>query len=164
MADAFQVQGLDGVLDRLKALPEAVGAKGGGPVRAALAKGARVFRNQAISNAPRDTGLLQESIVARRDSRPGAVGATEAYFIGVKRKSRRYSNTKRNRGKGRVGKTYFVDGTAFYWLWVEFGSEKMAARPFLRPAFEQRKEDALNVIVNEMQAGLARAERKLGIR
>ena len=162
MADAFQVQGLDGVLDRLKALPEAVGAKGGGPVRAALAKGARVFRNQAISNAPRDTGLLQESIVARRDSRPGAVGATEAYFIGVKRKSRRYSNTKRNRGKGRAGKTYFVDGTAFYFFFLEFGTEKMAARPFLRPAFEARKEDAMNTIITELNAGIDRAVRKLG--
>ena len=57
-----------------------------------------------------------------------------------------------------------MEGTAFYFLFLEFGTEKMRARPFLRPAFEQRKEDALNVIVNEMQAGLARAERKLGIR
>ena len=164
MAESVRVAGLDGVLERLQALPAAVGAKGGGPARAALAKGARVFRDQAIANAPRDTGLLQESIVARRDSKPQMVGASEAYFVGVRRKARRYANTKRNRGKGRAGKTYFVDGTAFYWLFLEFGSEKMAARPFLRPAFESRKEDALNVIVNEMQAGLARAERKLGIR
>ena len=163
MADV-RVEGLDGVLERLRALPAAVGAKGGGPARAALAKGARVFRDQAIANAPRDTGLLQESIVARRDSKPHLIGASEAYFVGVKRKSKRYANTKRNRGKGRAGKTYFVEGTAFYFLFLEFGTEKMRARPFLRPAFEQRKEDALNVIVNEMQAGLARAERKLGIR
>lgn len=164
MAETFRVDGLDGVLERLRALPAAVGAKGGGPARAALAKGARVFRDQAITNAPRDSGLLQESIVARRDSRPGLVGAAEAYYVGVRRKARRYANTKRNRGKGRVGKTYFVEGTAFYWLFLEFGTEKMRARPFLRPAFEQRKEDALSVIVAEMQAGLARAESKLGIR
>lgn len=164
MAEAVRVAGLDGVLERLQALPAAVGAKGGGPARAALAKGARVFRDQAIANAPRDTGLLQESIVARRDSRPGMVGASEAYYVGVRRKARRYANTKRNRGKGRAGKTYFVDGTAFYWLFLEFGTEKMAARPFLRPAFESRKEDALNVIVTEMHAGIDRAVRKLGAR
>lgn len=164
MAEAVRVAGLDGVLERLQALPAAIGAKGGGPARAALAKGARVFRDQAIANAPRDTGLLQESIVARRDSRPGMVGASEAYYVGVRRKARRYANTKRNRGKGRAGKTYFVDGTAFYWLFLEFGTEKMAARPFLRPAFESRKEDALNVIVTEMHAGIDRAVRKLGAR
>lgn len=164
MAEAVRVAGLDGVLERLQALPAAVGAKGGGPARAALAKGARVFRDQAIANAPRDTGLLQESIVARRDSRPGMAGASEAYYVGVRRKARRYANTKRNRGKGRAGKTYFVDGTAFYWLFLEFGTEKMAARPFLRPAFESRKEDALNVIVTEMHAGIDRAVRKLGAR
>lgn len=163
MADV-RVEGLDGVLERLQALPAAVGAKGGGPARAALAKGARVFRDQAIANAPRDTGLLQESIVARRDSKPQMVGASEAYFVGVRRKARRYANTKRNRGKGRAGKTYFVDGTAFYWLWVEFGSEKMSARPFLRPAFESRKEDAMNTIVAELHAGIDRAVRKLGAR
>lgn len=164
MAETVRVTGLDGVLERLQALPAAVGAKGGGPARAALAKGARVFRDQAIANAPRDTGLLQESIVARRDSRPGMAGASEAYYVGVRRKARRYANTKRNRGKGRAGKTYFVDGTAFYWLFLEFGTEKMAARPFLRPAFESRKEDALNVIVTEMHAGIDRAVRKLGAR
>lgn len=164
MAETVRVAGLDGVLERLQALPAAVGAKGGGPARAALAKGARVFRDQAIANAPRDTGLLQESIVARRDSRPGMAGASEAYYVGVRRKARRYANTKRNRGKGRAGKTYFVDGTAFYWLFLEFGTEKMAARPFLRPAFESRKEDALNVIVAEMHAGIDRAVRKLGAR
>lgn len=164
MAETVRVAGLDGVLERLQALPAAVGAKGGGPARAALAKGARVFRDQAIANAPRDTGLLQESIVARRDSRPGMAGASEAYYVGVRRKARRYANTKRNRGKGRAGKTYFVEGTAFYWLFLEFGTEKMAARPFLRPAFESRKEDALNVIVTEMHAGIDRAVRKLGAR
>ena len=152
------------MLERLQALPAAVGAKGGGPARAALAKGARVFRDQAITNAPRDSGLLQESIVARRDSRPGLVGAAEAYYVGVRRKARRYANTKRNRGKGRAGKTYFVDGTAFYWLFLEFGTEKMAARPFLRPAFEARKEDALNTVVFELGAGIDRAVRKLGAR
>lgn len=161
MAETVRVAGLDGVLERLQALPAAVGAKGGGPARAALAKGARVFRDQAIANAPRDTGLLQESIVARRDSKPHLIGASEAYFVGVKRKAKRYANTKRNRGKGRAGKTYFVDGTAYYWMFAEFGTEKMAARPFLRPAFEARKEEALNVIVDELRRGLDRATAKL---
>ena len=162
MAETVHVEGLDGVLDRLKALPAAVVAKGGGPARAALAKGARMFRDQAIANAPRDTGLLQENIVARRDSKPQLVGASEAYFVGVRRKSRRYSNTKRNRGKGRVGKTYFVEGTAFYWLFLEFGTVKMAPRPFLRPAFDQRKESVLSAIVDELNRGIDRAVRKLG--
>lgn len=161
MAETVRVTGLDGVLERLKSLPPELGSKGGGPARAALAKGARLFRDQAIANAPRDTGLLQESIVARRDSRPGMAGASEAYYVGVRRKARRYANTKRNRGKGRAGKTYFVEGTAFYWIWLEFGSEKMRARPFLRPAFEARKEEALNVIVDELRRGLDRATAKL---
>lgn len=158
---SVQLQGLDGLLDALKALPKEIGAKGGGPARVALAKATRIIRDQAIANAPRDTGLLQENIIMHRDRKPHLAGAAEHYSVGVRRKSRRYANTKRNKGKGRVGKTYFVDGTAYYWMFLEFGTEKMAARPFMRPAFESRKEEAMATIVTELRAGLDRAARKL---
>lgn len=160
-----QLQGLDGLLDALKALPAEIGAKGGGPARVALAKATRIIRDQAIANAPRDTGLLQENIIMHRDRKPHLAGAAEHYSVGVRRKSRRYANTKRNKGKGRVGKTYFVEGSAYYWQFIEFGFTRNGVtyppRPFLRPAFESRKEEAMDTIVTELRAGLDRAARKL---
>ncbi|MGV8944664.1 HK97-gp10 family putative phage morphogenesis protein [Thermomonas sp.] len=161
--DSFHVEGLEGVLDALKNLPAEVGAKGGGPAKAALRKGANVIRDQAIANAPRATGFMASQIATSRDSKPQMVGATEHFWVGVKRgKAKRYANTKRNRGKQRAGKTYSTAGNAYYWRFLEFGSEKMKEpKPFLRPAFESRKEDALNAIVAELRAGIDRAAKKL---
>lgn len=34
----------------------------------------------------------------------------------------------------------------FYWRFIKFGTVKMAARPFLRPAFETRKREAADAI------------------
>jgi HK97 gp10 family phage protein len=160
-----QIEGLADLKRRLEALPKEVGAKGGGPARAALFRGAKVIRDQAIANAPRETGFLISQIAALRSRNPRIYGATEMYSVGVKLgKARRYANTKRNRGKQRVGKTYNVEGNAFYWRFIEFGTEKRGATPFLRPAFESRKEDALDTIVRELGAGIDRAVRKLGAR
>lgn len=44
-----------------------------------------------------------------------------------------------------------------YWWLVEFGTSKMAARPFLRPAFESQKMAAMLVIKAEMERGVALA-------
>ncbi|MEO6659445.1 MAG: HK97-gp10 family putative phage morphogenesis protein [Burkholderiaceae bacterium] len=160
--ESFHVEGLEGVLDALKKLPAEVGAKCGGPAKAALRKGANVIRDLAINNAPRASGFMASQIATSRDSKPQLVGATEHFWVGVRRgKSKRYANTKRNRGRQRAGKTYQVDGNAYYWKFLEFGTEKMKAQPFLRPAFESRKEDALNVIVAELRAGIDRAAKKL---
>jgi HK97 gp10 family phage protein len=37
---------------------------------------------------------------------------------------------------------YVSQKTAWYWKFLEFGTSKMAAKPFLRPAFESMKEQA----------------------
>lgn len=46
---------------------------------------------------------------------------------------------------------------AFYWKYVEYGTRKMSARPFLRPAADQNRTDHLN----RMQAALERAATKV---
>ncbi|WP_405468601.1 HK97-gp10 family putative phage morphogenesis protein [Morganella morganii] len=39
----------------------------------------------------------------------------------------------------------------FYWWFVEFGTSKMAARPFMRPGFEAKKEAAAEVVVRTLK-------------
>lgn len=51
-----------------------------------------------------------------------------------------YIVTVRHKGNGVVGQPY-AEG-----IYNEFGTSKMTARPFLRPAFEARKEDAVKAI------------------
>jgi len=155
------VKGLDGLLDALKALPPEIASKNGGPARAALAKGARIIRDDARQRVPVDTGAVKANIVMKRDSRPDRFGANERYTIGVRGGASKYANTKRNVRKGRAGKEYKTAGSTYYWRFLEFGSEKAPAHPFLRPAFESNQQRALDVIVSTLTKGIERAAKKV---
>lgn len=167
MADTQTLHGLDGFLVALKKLPPEIGSKGGGPARKALRKGAMVIRDEAERRAPEDTGNLRDSIVTRRDPKPHLSHAAEVYWVGVKGGGRRkYANTKRNRRNRRTGQEYEVSGNAYYWRFIEFGftranGDEVAAQPFLRPAFNSKKQEALDVIVLEMTKGIDKAVRKV---
>lgn len=54
-------------------------------------------------------------------------------------------------------------GKAFWGMWVEFGiaSRGIAARPFLRPAFESRKMEALNRLGKSLGEQIEKAATKL---
>jgi HK97 gp10 family phage protein len=163
MASNLQhVQGLDGLLDALKALPPEIASKNGGPARAALAKGAKIIRDDARIRAPKDTGATAANIVMKRDGRPDRFGVNERYTVGVRGGSlSTYSNTKRNRRKGVVGKKYEKQSSTYYWRFKEFGTEKMAATPFMRPAFESNQARAMAAITDTLAKGIERAAKKV---
>ena len=155
------IRGLDGLLDALKALPPEISSKNGGPARVALAKGARVVRDEVRRRAPKDSGALVKNVIMQRDRNPQRSGANERYLIGVRGGAKNYANTKRNVRKGRAGKEYKTDGNTYYWRFKEFGTKKMPADPFLRPAFESKKEEAMNVIASTLASGIERAAKKV---
>lgn len=45
----------------------------------------------------------------------------------------------------------------FYGAHVEFGTSKMSARPFMRPAFDEKKGEAESILVQEIREGLSEA-------
>jgi HK97 gp10 family phage protein len=51
---------------------------------------------------------------------------------------------------------------AYYWFFVEFGSAKMRARPFLRPAFEARKTQAVEAAIAEFRKLITAEMDKMG--
>lgn len=160
-SNPVMLRGLDGLLAALKALPPAVASKNGGPARVALARGAKVIRDDSRVRAPKDTGALVANIVMQRDRQPQESGVNERYVVGVRGGARRYANTKRNVRKGRAGKEYTTAGNTYYWRFKEFGTEKMPAEPFLRPAFESQKENALAVITDTLAKGIQAAAKKV---
>lgn len=162
MADTVQVVGLNELLTKLKTLPAELASKRGGPVRAALFQAAKVVRDEARQDAPRRTGSLAANIVAKRNPHPEAHRANEEYGIMVSSIKRKYADTARNRRKGRVGKSYRVAGPAYYWRFLEFGTRKMTARPFLRPAFDRTKSHALDVFTRALASGIDKLVAKLG--
>ncbi|HGN2540501.1 TPA: HK97-gp10 family putative phage morphogenesis protein, partial [Proteus mirabilis] len=45
----------------------------------------------------------------------------------------------------------------FYWWFVEFGTAKMPAQPFMRPSFEAKKEATAKVIVQTLKEDIEKA-------
>lgn len=163
-----EVEGLAEVVARLKALPAELVGNGGGPVRKALAKAARIVRDEARARAPYDEeGIgkhLRDQIVMKRDPNPRAIdNAAERYIVAVKFKAKKYANTRKNRRKGRVGQKYQNFGDFHYWIPLEFGSSKIPAGKysFMRPAFEATKDSLSGVVRDELSSAIAQVVRRM---
>jgi HK97 gp10 family phage protein len=120
--------------------------------RAATRAGAAVFRDAARATAPVKSGALRAGIVvnSRRSDGPHMV----RYGARVRPGKRgTYANSQANRRKGKAGKKYSQDGPEFYGKFLEYGTSKMQARPFMRPAFGANVNRALDAF----KARLARA-------
>ena len=159
--ERIDVKGLDGVLKMLKSLPPEIVSRRGGPVKAALRKAAQVIQKQAklnlqaIMDAPNEggvddpTGLLRDSIIVSRDPRPQQSGANERYLVRVKKK--RYPKQPRVTTQ-RVG------------YLLEIGTERRRAMPWMRPAFEAKKGQAVTVFVDTLTKSIDRIIKKLAAR
>ncbi|MCK5581820.1 MAG: HK97 gp10 family phage protein, partial [Candidatus Omnitrophica bacterium] len=126
MADTLSVR-VDGLkeLDReLRGLGEKVARRA---LRSALNTGAQVIKKDAIARAPFLTGRLAKKSIYVKRTREKGNKFKEVYIIGV-RTGRREGQKNRN---------------AFYWFFSEFGTKFMAAKPFLVPAFESKKNEAI---------------------
>lgn len=155
MAD-IAIEGLEDVLAAMAALPDSI-TKNAAPF--AMRKGANVIAKEAASRAPVRTGNLKKLIAVRKRKRKPADVAI-AYSVGVLGgAASTYGDTKGNRKKQRVGKM-LQEQNAYYWRFLEFGTEKMKAKPFLRPAFDSAGEDAIDAIAEGFRTGLTRAVTK----
>lgn len=158
----MQLQGLNGVLETLKSLPPEVVSKRGGPVKLALAKGARVIRDQAAINLKAaiarngdvSTGLLEKNLIVSR-GKPPFDGKGERYLVRVKRKA--YDAQKLTRRQA-AGKRVTTLKTANL---LEYGSSHQPATPWLRPAFRATAGKAINVTVDDLKRRIDLAVKKL---
>lgn len=168
MADGidFKIDGLEQLLGKLDSISDDLKRKGG---RAALRKAANVIRAAAQAGASRiDDPATAESISknidvrwnARRFKRTGDLG----FRVGVLGGARQYGDTKVNRRKQRVGDSYKTagdksnpGGDTWYWRFVEFGTARTPAKPFLRPALEQNVDKATGAFITEYEKAIDRA-------
>jgi HK97 gp10 family phage protein len=151
------ILGLDELRQQMRGLSNKLTDK---PMRRAVAFGAGVVRDAARNLAPVRTGKMRASISTRRDTQDSIKGRREVRGIGIFRVKALYADNPKNRQKGRAGKPYLTDPPTFYWKFVEFGTVKMQARPFLRPAFEQTKQVAAETIRTRLKQELQQVLKK----
>lgn len=145
---SLKVEGLQNLQAELQALPGKLRYRA---LRNALAAGARVVRDQARRAAP----VLRQTLRAPY-RKPGTVRA--AIAVRTSKAARRagdvgvFVNVRPAR-KGLRGARSRND--PFYWRFLEFGTVKMAARPFLQPAAAKLSQ-ALAVFVDKIRPQIAK--------
>lgn len=164
MANEFQIQGLDEVLRKMRALGPGLAAKG---ARTAMRKAANVVRDAAKAGAakldrPETPNRIADNIAVQFSAKTLKTTGDVMMRVGVRGGAKQYSNTRENRGKGRVGKEYATGGSTFYWRFLEFGTSKMPARPFMRPALQENVGKATDVAVVELNKAIDRLAKKAG--
>ena len=155
--ESVQVQGLDQLAKALRELPQRVARNG---LRAAVYAGAKVIRDEAKLQAPVATGAmgpnqpppgtLKRSVIMKQI--PELSGAQKQTFFVTVRQGKKY------RKQGKKGN---LSQDAWYWRFVEFGTVKMPARPFLRPAFDMKKHEAVTAIKTRLAQRIEQAAQEL---
>lgn len=141
MAEQVTVTGLDELARKLKALPAEIAGKSGGPLRRAMRAAMREVAKEANRRAPRDSGRMARAVTVITGK---PKHATEIVQVTVRR------GRRRDDPKG-----------AFYYGFVELGTVKQQAQPFLRPAIESKRTQVLDVFKAHLAKGIAAAERKV---
>lgn len=153
MADSvsFQIQGLDALLGKLENLKYETKKKGG---RYALRKAAQLIRDAAKVDAQKlndpETGRsIADNIAERWNSRLNKQTGDLGFRVGVLQGARLpKTGTQINEGQG---------APTPHWRLLEFGTEKMAARPFMRPALANNIGAATDTFVREYEKAIDRA-------
>ena len=127
---------------------------------AGLAAGATAIRDEAKTRAPVRTGALRESIIAYRYRKPPPWQVN--YRVGVKRIKVAYTVNRLNRRLGRAGLKLKIREDTFYWRFLEYGTAKMHARPFMQPAIAVVGPKLPDIIGEKIQARINSAVKRKG--
>ncbi|URD41438.1 HK97 gp10 family phage protein [Pseudomonas sp. BYT-5] len=156
MADGveFSITGLESLLGKLDAVSYDVRRKGG---RAALRKAAQVVMQKAKEGAERiddkETGRsIADNIALRWNGRLFKQTGDLGFRIGV----------LHGAVLAKKGETADLSTNAPtpHWRLIEFGTEKMAAAPFMRPALANSIAEVTNTFVSEYEKSIDRAIRR----
>lgn len=151
---SVEIDGLRELEARLKDLaPAFQGKKGfpGNPLRNAVRAGTKIIQERASALAPVDPETatsLKDAIdirivsVKERDIATRQGDSYEGYDIGYR--------TKGNQ-------------SAMYGGWVELGTDKMAAQPYLRPALQEAGGKAIDALKQKLSTDLDKIVKKLAV-
>lgn len=149
---AMKFTDLTGLLDRMAELKKSSQRT---IARRGAAKGARYLRDEIKKSARRvdDRGTsnnIAKNVFAQNAPRLGRSNNGGAYRVGI-----------RGGGKTRESNQSNPGGDTFYWRFLEFGTKKMAARSFFRPAVESSKETAMSLAMEAAKEELSKQLAKM---
>lgn len=129
---SVEIKGLEELIKNLNSLPEKIEKR---VLRAAVRQGANVIKKKAQEYVPIDKGDLKKSIkVSGEKAKPGVI----AFKV----------QPTDNKKKGI---------SVFYGRFQEFGTSKMAAKPFMRPAYDEAGEDVINKVIDTVKSKIDEA-------
>lgn len=159
MADGITVklEGIDELKRVMESASKTIRTKA---VRSALRKAGQVISKTAKQAAPvlsvptktRKTGTVKRAIVVRNSKFARKTG-DEGVFIGV-----RPLRGSRQKKLGKAGANNPND--PFYWRFLEFGTKKMSARPFLSPAAGNKGQEAISVFMSSVIPQIEKLNKK----
>ena len=117
-------------LDKLQKRLDEMGRKGSTLENKALLAGAEVINKEVVKNAPERTGHAKKYLKVSKVSKEKGIKVV------------------------KVGISKGDNSEAFYLKFHEYGTSKMAARPFMRPAFERKRKEALEKTHEVIKEGL----------
>jgi len=137
MADAvrMEIQGLAELERKMRQLGPKLAKNA---LRSAVNAGAQIIKKEAQARAPVHTGKLKKKAIYVTRSREESTATKQAYKVGVRM-------GRKEQKKGR---------DAFYWWYLEFGTKFVKKMPFLAPAFEAKKLQALDRIKQKLKQKL----------
>lgn len=152
MTGTISVVGMGDLQADFDRLARAVGNK---IVRDAVMAGARVARDKTRQAVPVRTGKLKKNIAAARIKQSETPGAATA-GVRVLRPKGKKTKTRKRPGKG--GKTTKTEYDApFYWRFLEHGTSKMAAAPFIRPTWDSNLSEIEKATSDKLAEGIDNA-------
>jgi HK97 gp10 family phage protein len=153
MVDSVRILGLEDAVQALRELPKKLRF---GAIRKGLRAAGNVFKGEAKAQAPvlqapakhRIAGTVRKNIVIRSSKlarRRGDIGV----YVTVKTLSKKQIIAGKSFG---VGKN---PNDPFYFRFLEKGTKKMSARPFISTAFDSKGSAAIEAFTGEINKQIA---------
>lgn len=148
----FDIQGLEPILKKMRELGPELSKKG---LRVATRKAANIVRDAARRNArtvddSRTPENIAKNIVVKESGRQSKRVGGSVMRVGVMGGARDLTKHGEFKGAGKAN----PGGDTWYWRLLEFGTSKMAAKPFMRPALDANSDRATEVLVNELNIAI----------
>jgi HK97 gp10 family phage protein len=166
--EPFRVEGLAGVLQTLQELPPEIVSKAGGPVRQALRVALRpmlaavqenlreIIRRPNKNGQNESTGFLLQNIRQGSYRIRGQNGEGQRVYVRRKRYQPKDVETQ-PRGQGSP-KPVVTPQVARL---LEYGTETREPMPFMRPAFNENNQRAVQLFESEVKRRIALVQKRL---